>query len=177
MRAMLYDGTAARLRADGPGFTGYTLDGGYAERMVADSDFCRHLPQRYFDVEAAPLLCAGLIASGPCAWQGTPGGSASSALAPRRISSPSLHVIKARRSKHLPVPAKLRHSNLHCTSAPTGWQHRRTRAGRTRCRVDLRPGRRARAPCLKCGLQGWCSGLWRHPHERLPVLSVLAPLG
>ncbi|BCQ28987.1 zinc-dependent alcohol dehydrogenase family protein (plasmid) [Caballeronia sp. NK8] len=46
---------------DAPGFTGYTLDGGYAERMVADSHFCLHLPQRYSDVEAAPLLCAGLI--------------------------------------------------------------------------------------------------------------------
>jgi propanol-preferring alcohol dehydrogenase len=44
-----------------PGFTGYTLDGGYAERMVADSQFCLHLPQRYTDFETAPLLCAGLI--------------------------------------------------------------------------------------------------------------------
>jgi propanol-preferring alcohol dehydrogenase len=44
---------------DRPGFTGYTLDGGYAERMVADSRFCLHLPSR--DVDAAPLLCAGLI--------------------------------------------------------------------------------------------------------------------
>ncbi|HLX01688.1 MAG TPA: zinc-dependent alcohol dehydrogenase family protein [Trinickia sp.] len=46
---------------DAPGFTGYTLDGGYAERTVADSRYCFHLPQRYSDVEAAPLLCAGLI--------------------------------------------------------------------------------------------------------------------
>ncbi|SAK60453.1 alcohol dehydrogenase [Caballeronia temeraria] len=46
---------------DAPGFTGYTLDGGYAERLVADSHFCVHLPRSYTDVEAAPLLCAGLI--------------------------------------------------------------------------------------------------------------------
>jgi alcohol dehydrogenase, propanol-preferring len=46
---------------DRPGFTGYTLDGGYAERMVADSRYCLHLPERYSDIEAAPLLCAGLI--------------------------------------------------------------------------------------------------------------------
>ncbi|WP_026121646.1 zinc-dependent alcohol dehydrogenase family protein [Paraburkholderia kururiensis] len=46
---------------DDPRFTGYTLDGGYAERTVADSRYCFHLPERYSDVEAAPLLCAGLI--------------------------------------------------------------------------------------------------------------------
>lgn len=42
-------------------FTGYTLDGGYAEHMVADSRFCFPLPGDGPDVEAAPLLCAGLI--------------------------------------------------------------------------------------------------------------------
>jgi propanol-preferring alcohol dehydrogenase len=46
---------------DRPGFTGYTLDGGYAERAVAESSYCLHLPTRYSDIEAAPLLCAGLI--------------------------------------------------------------------------------------------------------------------
>jgi alcohol dehydrogenase, propanol-preferring len=42
-------------------FTGYTIDGGYAEFTVADARFCFHLPEHYNDVEAAPLLCAGLI--------------------------------------------------------------------------------------------------------------------
>jgi alcohol dehydrogenase, propanol-preferring len=42
-------------------FTGYTLDGGYAEHMVADHRFCLRIPDAYGDVEAAPLLCAGLI--------------------------------------------------------------------------------------------------------------------
>ena len=42
-------------------FTGYTLDGGYAEYAVADERFCFPLPERYGDAEAAPLLCAGLI--------------------------------------------------------------------------------------------------------------------
>ena len=42
-------------------FTGYTIDGGYAEFTVADGRFCFHLPDRYNDVEVAPLLCAGLI--------------------------------------------------------------------------------------------------------------------
>jgi propanol-preferring alcohol dehydrogenase len=42
-------------------FTGYHLDGGYAERVVADERFCFPVPDEYSDVEAAPLLCAGLI--------------------------------------------------------------------------------------------------------------------
>ena len=46
---------------DAPGFTGYTIDGGYATRTVADARYCFHLPRQYSDVEAAPLLCAGLI--------------------------------------------------------------------------------------------------------------------
>lgn len=42
-------------------FTGYTLDGGYAEYTVANADYCFHLPQNYDDVHLAPLLCGGLI--------------------------------------------------------------------------------------------------------------------
>ena len=42
-------------------FTGYTLNGGYAEYTVADQRFCFALPNLYSDAEAAPLLCAGLI--------------------------------------------------------------------------------------------------------------------
>jgi len=42
-------------------FTGYTLDGGYAEYTVADHRFCFSIPALYSDAEAAPLLCAGLI--------------------------------------------------------------------------------------------------------------------
>ena len=42
-------------------FTGYQLDGGYAERTVADERYCLPLPTGYDDARAAPLLCAGLI--------------------------------------------------------------------------------------------------------------------
>jgi alcohol dehydrogenase, propanol-preferring len=42
-------------------FTGFTLDGGYAEYMITDERFCFAIPDFYSDVEAAPLLCAGLI--------------------------------------------------------------------------------------------------------------------
>jgi len=42
-------------------FTGYTLDGGYAEFTIAHQRYCLALPDGYSDAEAAPLLCAGLI--------------------------------------------------------------------------------------------------------------------
>jgi len=61
------DGECAYCRSgrenlcDNSRFTGYTLDGGYAEFTLADARYCFHLPERYDDVEVAPLLCAGLI--------------------------------------------------------------------------------------------------------------------
>jgi len=42
-------------------FTGATRDGGFAEYLVADARFCFPLPEQFTDLEAAPLLCAGLI--------------------------------------------------------------------------------------------------------------------
>ena len=42
-------------------FTGYQIDGGYAEYASADNRFCFPIPEGYPDVQAAPLLCAGLI--------------------------------------------------------------------------------------------------------------------
>jgi propanol-preferring alcohol dehydrogenase len=42
-------------------FTGYTIDGGYAEQTVADARYCFPIPDTFPDLEAAPLLCAGLI--------------------------------------------------------------------------------------------------------------------
>jgi propanol-preferring alcohol dehydrogenase len=46
---------------DHPEFTGATRDGGYATHVVADAHYCFPVPDRLSDVEAAPLLCAGLI--------------------------------------------------------------------------------------------------------------------
>src|SRR5205814_6186846 len=46
---------------DNARFTGYTIDGGYAEFAVADARFCFPLSDGYDDVAAAPLLCAGML--------------------------------------------------------------------------------------------------------------------
>ncbi len=42
-------------------FTGYNIDGGYAEFTVADARYCFHLPESYDDDDVAPLLCAGML--------------------------------------------------------------------------------------------------------------------
>jgi propanol-preferring alcohol dehydrogenase len=61
------DGTCRFCRArrgnlcENARFTGYQIDGGYAEYTVADPRFCFPLPDDYPDAQAAPLLCAGLI--------------------------------------------------------------------------------------------------------------------
>jgi propanol-preferring alcohol dehydrogenase len=56
-----YCRTARENLCDRARFTGYQVDGGYAEYTVADARFCFRLPGAYADVNAAPLLCAGLI--------------------------------------------------------------------------------------------------------------------
>ena len=61
------DGTCTYCRmgeenlCDGPTFTGYSVDGGYAEYVVAPEDFVYAIPDGFTDEQAAPLLCAGII--------------------------------------------------------------------------------------------------------------------
>jgi propanol-preferring alcohol dehydrogenase len=61
------DGTCEYCRSgaenlcDNPAFTGYTVDGGYAEFVVAPEDFVYAIPEGFSDDQAAPLLCAGII--------------------------------------------------------------------------------------------------------------------
>ncbi len=61
------DGTCAYCRqgmenlCDAPTFTGYSVDGGYAEYALARADFCFPIPPKLDDLHAAPLLCAGII--------------------------------------------------------------------------------------------------------------------
>ena len=61
------DGTCEYCRAgaenlcDAPSFTGYTVNGGYAEYIVAPEDFVYGIPEGFSDQQAAPLLCAGII--------------------------------------------------------------------------------------------------------------------
>lgn len=56
-----YCQSGAENLCDDPGFTGYQIDGGYADVTVADARFCFPVNADYSDSELAPLLCAGLI--------------------------------------------------------------------------------------------------------------------
>jgi propanol-preferring alcohol dehydrogenase len=56
-----YCESGAENLCDEPGFTGYQIDGGYADMTVADARFCFALPGEHGDAESAPWLCAGLI--------------------------------------------------------------------------------------------------------------------
>jgi alcohol dehydrogenase, propanol-preferring len=61
------DGTCAYCRSgrenlcDHPDFTGYSVDGGYAELLVAPEQFVYPIPENFSELQAAPLLCAGII--------------------------------------------------------------------------------------------------------------------
>src|SRR2546423_378986 len=61
------DGTCSYCRSgaenlcDHPEFTGYTVDGGYAEYVIAPEQFVYAIPEKFGDEQAAPLLCAGII--------------------------------------------------------------------------------------------------------------------
>jgi len=57
----LYCRSGRENLCDNARFTGYTIDGGFAEETVADERYCFPLPEGYPDVQVAPLLCAGLI--------------------------------------------------------------------------------------------------------------------
>ena len=56
-----YCRSGAENLCDNPDFTGYTVDGGYAEAIVAPEDFIYAIPEGFEDEQAAPLLCAGII--------------------------------------------------------------------------------------------------------------------
>ena len=69
-------------------FTGYTIDGGYAEYAVADARYCFDIPDAYGSAEAAPLLCGGLIGFRAYRMAGEFGTSASTGSGRRRRSCP-----------------------------------------------------------------------------------------
>ncbi len=60
-RTCEYCRTGAENLCDNPTFTGYSVDGGYAEYIVAPEDFVYAIPEDFPDEQAAPLLCAGII--------------------------------------------------------------------------------------------------------------------
>ena len=158
--------TAARGRenlCDAPTFTGYQRDGGYAEYAVARADFVLPLPDGYPDLQAAPLLCAGLIgyralrladvegrSSGRRPRLGLYGFGASAHIVIQvaRHLGHEVYVVHARRGGP-GVRARARRD--------VGRRRGRRAAGRARQRDHLRARRRARARarCARCARAAW----------------------
>ena len=145
------DGTCRYCRSgrenlcDNARFTGYDIDGGYAERAVADERFCFPLPEGYEDLHVAPLLCAGLIGyrtlrlAGDAERLGIYGFGAAAHIVcqvarPRGPPRVRLHARGRRGDPGLRARAR------------RGVGRRRARAASrgARCRAHLRAGRRAR---------------------------------
>ena len=134
-------------------FTGYHLDGGYAELAVADERFCFPLPEGYDDLQAAPLLCAGLIGyralrlSGDAERLGLYGFGASAHIVAQVARHEGRRVFAFTREGDAEAAERSRGS-----SAPSGPGTRRTRRPRssTRRSSSRRPEsssrRRSRSP-------------------------------
>jgi len=116
-------------------FTGYDLDGGYAEVAVADERFCFPIPEGYPDLQAAPLLCAGLIGYRALRLVGEAEGSGSTGSAPPLTSSARSRSTKDGGSSPSPARATRRRRRSLASWGPSG------PAPRTRCRRRSSTGR------------------------------------
>src|SRR5438132_2902029 len=101
-------------------FTGYHIDGGYAEFCVADERFCFALPEGYDDLHAAPLLCAGLIGYRALRLAGDAERVGLMGSATRRTSSRRSPATRAAASLPSPRPAIRRNSSSREASASSG---------------------------------------------------------
>ena len=161
------DGDCAYCRSgrenlcDNARFTGYTIDGGYAEFTVADARYCFHLPDRYDDVEVAPLLCAGLIGyrsyrkTGDARRLGIYGfGNAAHLIAQIAIYEGRELFVFTRSGRQSNTAGRER------TWRGLGWRFRRDAARKTRCRnyLCIRRSARARRRCAHSPkAASWCA--------------------
>ena len=157
-------------------FTGYDIDGGYAEWAVADERFCFPLPDGYADLEVAPLLCAGLIGyralrmAGDAERLGLYGFGAAAHIVAQVARFQGRRVFAITRAGDEAAQAFAR-------SLGAEWAGAGTPPGGARRGDHLRAGRRARARGPPCGRQGRHRRLRRDPHVGHPVLSLRDPLG
>ncbi len=163
---------------DNARFTGYQIDGGYAEFAVADQRFCFAIPDSYTDAEAAPLLCAGLIGYRSLRMAGDA----------RRLGlygfGAAAHIIaqvarwQGREVYAFTSPGDTRGARLRTRTGGHLGERFGSAATRTAgCRDHLRagggPGAGGTARC-RARRQ---SGLRRHPHESDPELPLRHTVG
>jgi D-arabinose 1-dehydrogenase-like Zn-dependent alcohol dehydrogenase len=117
---------------DSPGFTGYQIDGGYAELACAEATFCLPVVGDYSDAEAAPLLCAGLIGHRSLGTRG-----ARCSLSPVRATG-QRRISRCRSAAHGPGRRARRHPSR---STPQSFSHRSALLCRPRCAPCARAAR------------------------------------
>ena len=148
-------------------FTGYDIDGGYAEYTVADSRYCFPIDRSFSDIEAAPLLCAGLIGYRSLRMAGDGlrlglygfGGVRTHSRRSRR-SGRSVYAITR------PGDVASQQFALHLGATWAGQQRRSTTSkSSTRRSSSRRSERSCRSPSGAVRKRG-NGGVRRHPHER-----------
>ena len=175
------DGNCAFCRSgrenlcDNARFTGYTIDGGYAEFTVTDARYCFHLPERYDDVEVAPLLCAGLI--GYRSYNKTGDAGAFWRIYGFGNAAHLIAQIAIYEGRELFASSPGRQSNTaSCerTWRGLGGRFRRNVAGKTRCRDHFCIGRLARPGSAPRTRERRCRRVRRNSHDRHSIVSVCA---
>ena len=164
---------------DNARFTGYDIDGGYAEAAVADERFCFPIPDGYPDLQAAPLLCAGLIGyralrlAGDAERLGFYGFGAAAHIVCQVARAPGAARLRLHAAGRRGTRRRSR-----ARSAPSGPAPRTSAAGGARRGDHLRARpasscrRRSRAVA-----KGGSGRLRRDPHERHPLLPLRDALG
>ena len=154
-------------------FTGYDIDGGYAQYTVADAAYCIVLPDTYDDTEAAPLLCAGLI--GFCAYSMVQREATDSARPPTFWSSWPGRT----GARYLPSPPGRQPQPAVCTLTGRGMGGRcaASAVGAAGCGPALCARRRAGARCLVPCAQGRGRDLRRNSDVRHSLLSLRRAVG
>ena len=160
-------------------FTGYHLDGGYAEYAVADERFCFPIPAGYPDLEAAPLLCAGLIGyralrmAGDAERLGLYGFGASAHIVAQVARHQGRRVFAFTRAGR-----RRRRRSSRASSARTGPADSDERPPEELdAAIIFAPVGRARPGGAARRREGRHRRLRRHPHERHPVASPTSSSG
>ena len=168
---------AGRISATSALFTGYQLDGGFAEETVADERYCLRIPESYSDLQAAPLLCAGLIGYRSLVMTGRRSASACTGSVRPPISSPRWRAGRDARVFAFTRAGDEEGQRLRARSERNG-RGARPRS-RLRCSTQRSSSRRSARSFRRvvCGRQGRRRRLRRDPHERYPFVLVRPALG
>ena len=147
-------------------FTGYHIDGGYAEYTVADQRYCFAIPDAYDDLAAAPLLCAGLIGYRALVMAGD-----AQRLGIYGFGAAAHIVAQVARYQGRAIYAYSRPGDTESQRFALGFgrglgrRFHRNGAGSPRRRHHFRAGRLPGAASAARGAQGRRRDLRRHPHE------------